>query len=145
MILPDWRIRQLSFTDTMLYPIVNDRLTPVEYDLTVSAVGETPPEDFADITLYPGDSVLVHCVEDINLPPDIVAFVVARNSAIRNGLQVFSPAYQPGHKANIKFRVSNIGCDGVTINKDTPLAMIMFAMLTDRPNTLYEGRYQNEK
>lgn len=145
MILPDWRIRQLSLTLNMIYPVHNRRFAPVGYDLTVSTVEDVNPEDFIDVELLHGESILVHCVEDVMMPSDVVAFVVARNSAIRDGLQIVSPVYQPGHKTNVKFRVVNTGPRGVVINKATPLAMMMFDMLVDRPNSLYEGRFQNEK
>ena len=57
-----------------------------------------------NIKLEPHDSAFVMSKESIELPNNIIAKVVLRNSRIRQGLTIDTPIYQPGHRTKVFFQ-----------------------------------------
>lgn len=93
--------------------------------------------------LYPGATVFISTVETINLPNDVVGFVVPQNTLVRSGLQVEAPVYQPGHKTRMFLRVTNVSADAFTLKSGNKIAAIMFVQ-TNEPVAEYSGMYVDE-
>ena len=77
-------------------------------------------------SLQPHETVFVKTGESLELPPNIVARIVEKNTTLRMGLQVSGPMYQPGHKTGIFLRVSNLTDYVIKLTKNFSIAQIIF-------------------
>ena len=115
----------------------------IGYDLRIAEIVKDS-ERTKDYELQPAESVFVSTKEVINIPTDMFAQVVIRNSAIRLGLSVVAPIYQPGHKTRIFFRVTNSSARTVHLEEGKSICTLMafrFATASDKP---YTGVYSDE-
>ena len=98
-------------------------------------------------SLQPHETVFVKTGESLELPPNIVARIVEKNTTLRMGLQVSGPMYQPGHKTGIFLRVSNLTDYVIKLTKNFSIAQIIFKKIST-PTTSYaqkeDGKYNNE-
>ena len=98
-------------------------------------------------SLQPHETVFVKTGESLELPPNIVARIVEKNTTLRMGLQVSGPMYQPGHKTGIFLRVSNLTDYVIKLTKNFSIAQIIFEKIST-PTTSYaqkeDGKYNNE-
>ena len=71
--------------------------------------------------------------------------VIARNSAIRLGLAVEAPVYQPGHKTRIFFRVTNFSSASIKLKENTSVCSLMIYRFDDGESSKpYNGEYKDE-
>lgn len=127
---------------------VADNYQKINYDLRIKdiiVVGEDGYESqsLQSYDLPSGDTVFISTIESINVPLDLVGMVTERNSALRSGLKIDAPIYQPGHNTRIFLRVTNISNNDIKLEAEKSIASIMFAQLTSAVEK-YEGRYTNE-
>ena len=101
-------------------------------------------ERLSEYELKPAESVFVSTAEIIDVPPNMFAQVVARNSAIRLGLEVSAPIYQPGHKTRIFFRVTNVSSGTVNLKRNTSVCSLMIYRLDNDSAKPYKGVYIDE-
>lgn len=94
--------------------------------------------------LKPGECVFVATVETVQIPPNMFAQVVTRNSAIRLGLEVSAPIYQPGHKTRIFFRAANVSSGTVKLKRNTSVCSLMVYRLDNNSAKPYKGFYIDE-
>ena len=94
--------------------------------------------------LKPRESVFVSTVEIIDVPPNMFAQIVIRNSAIRMGLDIAAPIYQPGHKTRIFFRVTNISSVTVNLKQNQSVCSLMFYQFASNSVKPYTGVYSEE-
>lgn len=149
MTLVDFQIHSLA-KNGMIAPYDVSSLTGIGYDLTVKEMYidmYREKNTFARFKefdrLSQGDSVMVSCNEILTLPPDICARIVPRNSAIRMGLTVDAPIYQPGHRTRVFFRLTCL--DGpYHFRAGDSLATMVFERLNRVPQAPYNGKYQEE-
>ena len=150
MILVDTDIRKLIasgalYADDELSSGTMDRsVGAISYDLHTRSYVSSGAVNLDDYLLAPGESVFVSCCEIVNLPSDLCARIVIRNSRLRQGLSVEAPVYQPGHHTRLFFRVSNISAKAVSLNVNSELAAVMFERLSASPEAPYRGTFQNE-
>lgn len=123
-----------------------EHLHNVAYDLRIQNlhwVGEAPQDEKRHI-LKPGDSVFVSTIEDIDLPSDLVGFIIPRNSSIHMGLDIVGSVYQPGHHTRIFVRVTNIADKDIILQEDMSIFSIMFYQLNQDVTHTYNGVYKKQ-
>lgn len=115
----------------------------IAYDLVIKDVLPTTGhcEEYA---IKPGETIFASTAEVITVPENMFAQVVTRNSAIRMGLTVIAPLYQPGHKTRIFFRVSNASEKTVTISRGDSVCSLMIYRLSEPSAKPYGGVYADE-
>ena len=115
----------------------------ISYDLLIKEI-ITDAGHFTEYSLKPGESAFVSSVEVVNVPPDMFAQVAIRNSAIRLGLAVSAPIYQPGHKTRIFFRATNISKATITLKQKTSVCSLMGYRFKEPSSKPYSGVYADE-
>lgn len=119
-------------------------ITTIGYDLRTEYFVTFSNEYMTECNLEPNKTIFVGCREQVNLPSNIMANVVLRNSRIRQGLALTSPVYHPGHRTQIIFRISNISGSIIKLKLDDGIANLMLERLSTGPSELYKGAFQNE-
>lgn len=99
---------------------------------------------YKEYALKPDESVFVSTVEVVNVPENMFAQVVIRNSAIRLGLEIVAPIYQPGHRSRIFFRVTNVSSATVELKQNTSVCSLMVYRLAEKSTNPYRGVYSEE-
>lgn len=94
--------------------------------------------------LKPAETVFVSSVEVVKIPADMFAQVVIRNSAIRLGLDIAAPIYQPGHKTRIFFRATNVSSSTITLKQDDSVCSLMLYRFAAPSTKPYSGVYSDE-
>lgn len=142
MPVSDTRIRELIQQD-VLQNAVADNVGPVSYDLSTKEFyaknGTT-----GHVELNPGDSVYVSSKETINLPADLTARVLLRNSRIRQGLSLDAPLYFPGHHTRVFYRVTNVSADSISLDAGRGIAQLVFDPVEGKVEKPYEGAFSDE-
>ena len=100
--------------------------------------------------LYSMEPVIVKLKEKIKVPNDGIIKITPRNCAIRMGIEIDAPIYQPGHETYCFIRVMNITKDPLILSKGESICQAMFGKLNFVPDHLYgstknHSKYQNEK
>lgn len=101
-------------------------------------------EHLTEYELKPAESVFVATVEKVQVPPNMFAQVIARNSAIRLGLAIAAPIYQPGHYTRIFFRATNVSNAVITLKKNSSVCSLMVYQLSTPSDNPYTGIYADE-
>ena len=115
----------------------------ISYDLLIKDI-LVGGNHLAEYDLKPAESVFVSTVETLEVPANMFAQVVTRNSAIRLGLMISAPIYQPGHKTRIFFRATNLSSAVITLKKDTSVCSLMVYRLDEATAKPYVGVYSDE-
>lgn len=143
MVLVDREIAHRAEHEGMIDSFDKNCLTNIGYDLRakkfyVSRKGEE------SVTLHPNESAFVESVEVVDLPTNLLGRVVLKNSRIRQGLNLESPVYQPGHKTRIYFRLTNVSADSIVLYAGERYGTILFEQLTGEPDHPYDGGFRDE-
>ena len=141
--LNDAEIKQL-IADGVLVGAKDDAVGAISCDLTTKEFYTKPGDVVSNINLLPGTSAFVSTVETIQLPNNIAARIVLRNSRIRQGLLLEAPTYQPGHKTRIFFRITNLSKKEIKLNAGDGIAAIEFEQLSSAVQKPYSGTFQDE-
>ncbi len=144
MILVDQQIKERIHQQQLLENFQESHITNIGYDLVIDQFTNHQQESSINYLLVPGDSVFVRTKESVNMPHDLAARIVLRNSRIRQGLSLDAPVYQPGHKTRIFFRVTNVSKSSIKLKQGDELASILFDKLEEEPDHPYEGAFQEE-
>lgn len=143
MLLNDREIKALIDNGTLRNADPN-RVGPVSYDLTTSYFALRQDEYHHEWDLNPGDSVFVATAETVQLPSDICARVLLKNSRIRQGLSLDAPLYFPGHGTRVFFRVTNVSGNRISLNTGNGIAQITFERLDGPVEHPYGGAFTDE-
>lgn len=143
MVLVDREIQLRANAENLIESYDPRCLTNIGYDLRAKqfTVGG---ELKSTVLLKPGESTFVEPVEAVNIPNDLMAQVVLKNSRIRQGLSLDAPIYQPGHQTRAYFRLTNVSADSISLEADQKYATIIFQKLSQEPEQPYDGTFQNE-
>lgn len=120
------------------------RVGQVTYDLRTDAFVDNEGTKHGSVSLMPGDSAFIQCVEGIKLPNDLAAKVLLRNSRIRQGLTLDAPLYFPGHSTVLYYRVTNVSADRIDLNSEDGIAQVCFERVEQPVEKAYEGTFQKE-
>ena len=149
MVLTDRELRTLNQELTaqnkpLISDAKSDQFFSIGYDLTTSGFYVGQEAEKSNISLAPNDSVFVKSKEVIDLPSDVMAYVSLRNSRIRQGLSLTAPIYQPGHKTNVYFRITNVSKQAIKLDCTKGIASILFVKLDLPVDKPYAGGFQSE-
>lgn len=89
----------------------------------------------------PGKYYLVTTVESVNLPGDIIAFIVSRTTLFRSGIALLNGAVSPGYKGKLTFAICNLGKQKIKIALGARVVHITFHEVLGGSN-LYRGQWQ---
>jgi len=95
-----------------------------------------------EVTLAPGDYVLVKTMEKINLPSDIAAIFRPRSTLQRCGVALFTATASPGYSGELTFGMKNVGNNSFRLELGARIAHIIFFNTTENQSD-YRGQWQN--
>ncbi len=128
----------------IIHPYDADKVVNIGYDLSTEKYTVGDNKDTDNIRLMPHQSAFVMCKEAIELPKNVCAKVILRNSRIRQGLSLDAPMYQPGHKTKVFFRITNLSDKEINLDIRDEFATIVFEELEEDVEKPYTGTFQNE-
>lgn len=94
-----------------------------------------------DVTLKPGDFVLVKTMEKVNLPHDICAIFRPRSTLQRCGVALFTAAASPGYCGELTFGMRNLGKNPLKLEMGARIAHIIFFKTSENVSA-YRGQWQ---
>jgi len=97
------------------------------------------PEIF--FTLKPGKYYLVTTIESVNLPKNLIAFIVSRTTLFRSGIALFNGAVSPGYQGKLTFAICNLGNQKIKIALGARVVHITFHEVSGNSNA-YRGQWQ---
>ncbi len=89
----------------------------------------------------PGKYYLITTVESVNLPQDLIAFIVSRTTLFRSGIALFNGAVSPGYQGKLTFALCNLGGKNIKIALGSRIVHITFQEVKGETN-LYRGQWQ---
>lgn len=147
MILVDNQIREKIRSCKLIENYNLSNVKNVLYDLTADKFierGDDGNQEHSVFDLAPQQSTVIATKELINLPNNMIARIVGKNSRIRQGLLIDAPLYQPGHYTRVYFRITNISNSTIQLISGHSYASIVFEELEHKPDTTYDGTFQGE-
>ncbi len=127
---------------------IKDRKTP---DIELIASIEKKDKE---ITLKPGDYVLIKTIEEISSPEIkieveqgkepvyLVPQVFPRSTLQRSGLMLRATKTDPGYTGPLTFGLANVGGQEITIELGSRIANVIFQTATGDLARKYEGQWQ---
>jgi deoxycytidine triphosphate deaminase len=100
--------------------------------------GDNPEKS---ITIEPGKYYLVTTIESVNLPKDLIAFIVSRTTLFRSGIALFNGAVSPGYQGKLTFAICNLGGQKIKIALGARVVHITFHEAAGNSN-VYRGQWQ---
>lgn len=98
--------------------------------------------------IFDGSTVLVPVLEKFTMPSNVVGFVKDKSTWARRGLLVNQAVIEPGWSGylTLRFTMPTTGWEHneVTIIKGDPIAQVVFQFIDEVPETIYNGKYQNQ-
>lgn len=104
----------------------------------------TMTTDGNGIILESGQSVLLSIIEWFRMPPGVVGFVKDKSTWSRHGLFSAQAVLEPGWHGYLGVRMANIGGGDIAIIHGEPIVQVVFHWIDAVPETLYDGKYQNQ-
>jgi len=128
---------------------IENRDTPdlkkvAEYkDKNVGAIHESPPQETEEefFELEPRKYYLVTTIESVNLPGNLIAFIVSRTTLFRSGIALFNGAVSPGYQGKLTFAICNLGNKKIKIAMGARVVHITFHEVSGS-SSLYRGQWQ---
>ena len=138
MILPAQEIRQLKilspFREKYKFGEISGGLSVSSYDVALDQ----------DIDLYVGKLTLASTEEHFEMPIDVAAVVHDKSTWARCGITVLNTYIDPGWRGYLTLEIS-IHEGHLELKKGTPIAQIVFHKLFEKPEKLYNGKYQDQQ
>lgn len=150
-ILVDFEIEQLIKDGTVIKHADSARVEAASYDCALGTgykrapgggydwkddVLEPAGDAAAEITLTPGETVLIYTEEEFDIPDDMVLHASPISSWARKGLRVeLSYFVDPGFKGPFCFPVTNTSKNKLFISSADPIMSVEFVRLSKRVKT----------
>jgi deoxycytidine triphosphate deaminase len=109
---------------------VNDRVLP-EMEGIEGDVFEIPPDAYCLLTTK----------ERVNMPEDLVAFILPRSTLFRSGVALRTAVVDPGYRGILTIGIKNEGEHTFTLERYARIAQIVFAEVVGQTEN-YNGKYQ---
>lgn len=116
-------------------PFSAPSLSPAGYDLRAGAAFKIPL----------GKVELVHTMERVELPADMVGQILIRSSFAREGLVGSFALVDPGFRGQLTLAFLNMGKTDAAIAEGERVAQLILARLENPAEKPYSGRYQDSK
>ena len=95
-----------------------------------------------EITLKPGEFVLVKTIEKVNLPDDIVGIFRPRSTLQRCGVALSTSTANPGYRGELTFGMYNLGKNNFKFELGARFVHILF-FKTSENFSAYRGQWQH--
>jgi deoxycytidine triphosphate deaminase len=95
----------------------------------------------SEVTLAPGDFVLVKTMEKVNLPFDIAAIFRPRSTLQRSGIGLLTATASPGYSGELTFGMHNFGKNTFRLEMGARIAHIIFFRTSENVSA-YRGQWQ---
>lgn len=95
--------------------------------------------------LDPGEFILASTVEQFDMPNGLVGIVHDKSTWARRGIATQNTLIDPGWHGFLTLELSNHSDEQILINSHSPIAQIVFHMLTENTEQPYRGKYQNQQ
>ena len=116
-----------------IVPFSKESLNPAGYDFV----------SYSNIDLHPKDHRLILTSESIELSAQILATIHLKSSLAREGVIGSFAIIDPGFRGRLTLSLYNAGTTTVHIEKNEPIAHIVFHRTGEPSSRPYEGKYQN--
>lgn len=110
-------------------------LGPAGYDIRVAQ----------EIILFPNDFTLASSMERFHMPDDVLAQVCDKSTLARMGLFVQNTIIEPGWEGFLTLEITYHGNVELIVEKEQPIAQIVFFRLDQPTQHPYDGKYQNQE
>lgn len=99
-----------------------------------------------DVTIPPGEMVIMGTIEDLNMPLDLCADVMDKSTGARLGVSGFNTFVQPGFRGNLTVELINLGRREISLSHGMPILQLKFQKLIESTEYPYpdDARYQNQ-
>lgn len=132
--LPDYEIEKRE----MITPYNPKQLQPASYDLKLEKAEHS--------VIMPGESMLGVTEEVVTVPDDLVGLVFGKSSIGREFLNIHYAGFiDPGFSGQIVLEFTNNSEKPIEFDRYETIAQIAFVQLSDVPDQLYNGHYQNQR
>lgn len=116
----------------------------ITYDLTTDHFSDEVGAH-SEYLLKPGCSVFVGSKEIVDLPANLTARVLLKNSRVRQGLTLDTPLYFPGHKTVLYFHITNVSGDEIRFNQSSSIVQVAFErvdeIVVNPPNETFNKEF----
>ncbi len=96
------------------------------------------------ISLDSGEYLLIETAEKVNIPSNLVAWMLPRSTLQRSGVWLFTALIDPGFKGTLTFGIKNLGNQEFVFEKGARIAQIVFEKVEGKSKE-YSGKYQGGK
>ncbi len=103
-----------------------------------------PELEDCDFMLRPGGYYLFVTMERVNMPADLVAFMLNRSSLFRCGASLRTAVIDPGYHGELTVGIKNEGAYDIQLEPGARVLQLVFAEVTGGTRG-YNGRYQGGK
>ncbi len=101
-------------------------------------------EEGKKFIIYPNEHVLLHTLEYIKMPEDLMAFVNLRSSYARIGLIIPPTIVDANFEGELTIELIG-GNFPVVLHKGDRFLHLIFAKLSSKPEKPYSGKYQGQR
>lgn len=88
---------------------------------------------------------LASSIEHFIMPADLQATVRDKSTWARRGVAVQNTVIEPGWRGYLTMELTNHGLDNIFIKQGTPIAQVIFELLDEPTEMVYEGKYQDQE
>lgn len=124
-----------------------DHSTAVDMRDPVDITKEVVVPEGGHFTLHPGEFVLGHTIEKVNMPDNMVSRIEGKSSTGRLGLLVHVTAgfIDPGFRGNVTLEMACLHPLAVMLFPGQLIAQLSFQWMSAPAEKPYRGRYQDAK
>lgn len=94
--------------------------------------------------LAPGKYYLCLTKESVNMPKDLIAFILPRSTLFRCGVSLRTAVVDPGYRGALTIGIKNEGAVEFELEQGARIAQIVFSEV-EGATTGYSGKYQGGK
>jgi dCTP deaminase len=117
----------------IIAPFLKQNLTTAGYDFSSGI----------SCDLNPKQQKLIVTAERLEIPANILGTIHLKSSLCREGLIGSFAVIDPGFRGNLTLLLFNSGDSSIRINKNEPIAQIIFHKTEGTSSKPYNGRYQD--
>lgn len=97
-----------------------------------------------EITLKPGEYLLIETLEKVHMPKNLMARILPRSTLFRAGCSLITAVVDPGYYGALTMGLKNLSTANFQLEKGARIGQIVFEEVAGEA-TSYNGRYQGGK
>ena len=160
MILSAQRIKKKASEEKLIEGFSENSLNGAGYDLRVGRFYKIRGEAYLgverrtlpevdeiitdELTLKPGEYILVETLEKVHMPKDLMARILPRSTLFRAGCSLITAVVDPGYYGTLTMGLKNLSSADFRLEKKARIGQIVFEEVCGQAIS-YDGRYQGGK